>query len=99
MSLTEEWNKQEFIEVCDHTIERLETKNPLYKLINNKTLTNAKINAQKNIKNDIGSGKVLNPIDVKVLALNRNYFWKVKVPESQRDYKNAHDNLPKISII
>ncbi len=95
-ALSEEWNKQEVIEVCDNTIDRLKTKNPLHKLINNKNATHAKINAVKNIRENVISGRVLrdevDSRDVKVLAANRHLFWKVKKPESQVALENAFDN-------
>lgn len=71
-NITKEWRKQEVIDVCNKTIERLADKSP------------EKTSAVNNIKLLKDTSSQLK-ISLQKLSENRNTLWKVAVPQSRRD--------------
>lgn len=85
--LSEEWRKQQVIEVCDKTITRLKDKSP------EKVMAAKKIKATIREEGDLEEKEPLLRQEAQPLAKNRLSFWKQKTTKSQSDMDAAFDEL------
>ncbi len=89
--VSEDWRKQELIEMCDHTTSRLKNQSKLHQLLNDGPVTTQKTETVAKVKTAVvESGDAVLQKEaleglVVPLSENRNGLWHKPIPQSKAD--------------